>query len=296
MVDECIPRDASTVILTRDGTGGKLEVYLMRRNRGQAFMGGAFVFPGGSIDDCDSDPALASCIAGLTAAEAAARLQEPGLTARVAFGLYMTAIRETFEEAGILLAYQEKGGLLQFRGREVCPRYSEARRDIYEKRFTLKELARREKIRFAFDLLTPYAHWITPAIEKRRFNTRFFLARIPDGQIPLHDSVEMTESRWITPTEALFEHRKRRVFLMPPTLKTMEELSLFDTTEALFREAEKRRIYPILPHVYQTGDTFVLLLPHDRDYAIDEYRQPPRPGDHSRMVFRDGIWQTESQE
>jgi 8-oxo-dGTP pyrophosphatase MutT (NUDIX family) len=296
MVDENIPRDAATVILTRDGIKGRLEVYLMRRHRDQAFMGGAFVFPGGSIDDCDSDPALASCILGLNASEAADRLQEPELTAPIAFGLYMTAIRETFEEAGVLLAYQEKGGVLQFTDREVCCRYSEARRDIYEKRFTLKELAQREKICFAFDLLTPYAHWITPAIEKRRFNTRFFLARIPDGQIPLHDSIEMTESRWMSPTDVLVEHRGRRMLLMPPTLKTMEELSLFDTTEALFLEAEKRRIYPILPHVYQTGDTFVLLLPHDRDYSIDEYRQPARPGDHSRMVFCGGIWQTESQE
>jgi hypothetical protein len=160
----------------------------------------------------------------------------------------------------------------------------------------LKELAQREKIRFAFDLLTPYAHWITPAIEKRRFNTRFFLAKIPDGQIPLHDFIEMTESRWMSPTDVLGEQRDGRMLLMPPTLKTMEELSLFDTTEALFRDAEKRRIYPVLPHVTQTGDTFVLLLPHDSNYAIDEYRQPRRPGDPSRVIFRGGIWHTESQD
>jgi 8-oxo-dGTP pyrophosphatase MutT (NUDIX family) len=296
MVEESIPRNAATVILTRDGTERGMEIFLMRRHREQTFMGGAFVFPGGSIDKGDSDPELASYIVGPTALEAMERLQEPGLSAAIAMGLYMAAIRETFEEAGVLLAYEENGRLLQLGDSALSAGYAEARLDTYNKRYTLKILAERKKIRFAFDLLMPYAHWITPTFEKKRFNTRFFIARIPADQVPLHDSIEMTESLWMTPKEALTAYRRREILLMPPTLKTLEELSPFDNTEALFREARQRKIYPIMPQADKIGDIPTLLLPHDPDYPIAEYKQLPRHGEPSRIVFRNKMWQTEMAE
>jgi 8-oxo-dGTP pyrophosphatase MutT (NUDIX family) len=130
------PRQAATVILTRDRAQGDMEVFLMRRHRDQAFMGGAFVFPGGSIDNDDVDPELAEYITGPGAAEAAERLREPNLPGSIALGLYMAAIRETFEEAGILLAYDESGCLLQFGDPALCARFVEARRDVYGKKYT----------------------------------------------------------------------------------------------------------------------------------------------------------------
>jgi len=292
MEEPAVPRNAATVILTRDGLQGQMEVFLMRRHKEQAFMGGAFVFPGGSIDDGDGDPELATRLIGPSPEEAVKRLQEPGLSFPVALGLYMAAIRETFEEAGILLAYDRQGQLLQFRNPDLNSRYAEARTAVYEKKITLKTLADREEIRFAFDLLMPYAHWITPTFEKKRFNTRFFIARIPAGQIPLHDSVEMTESLWMTPAAALSAYRERKIMLMPPTLKTLEELSPFASTEALFESAAGRRIYPIMPQGCKIGDIPTLLLPHDPEYPIQEYKQPPRPGEPSRICFRDKMWQT----
>jgi 8-oxo-dGTP pyrophosphatase MutT (NUDIX family) len=293
MTGAAIPRDAATVVLIRDGRQQKMEVFLMRRHRDQAFMGGAFVFPGGSLDKHDVDPELASHIVGPTAEEARKHLKEPGIQDSIALGLYMAAIRETFEEAGILLAYDEKGGLLQFGDHRMEGKYSAVRSGIYKKTMTLKDLARQEKVCFACDLLMPFAHWITPVFEKKRFNTRFFLARVPDGQIAIHDSVEMTESLWMSPSEAIAAHRKRKIMLMPPTLKNLEELSQFTSGEALFQAAAQRRVDTILPQVRLSDDVRTLLLPHDPEYTLAEYKQPPRPGETSRVVLRDKMWRTE---
>lgn len=284
-------RNAATVILTRDGSEG-MEVFLMRRHRAQSFMGGAFVFPGGAIDEDDVDSDLLSSIVGMTATEAVRDLQEPDLPASMACGLYMAAIRETFEEAGVLLAYAEDGKPLQYPDTETAARLSHARQALHKREMSLKDLARQEKIHFALDLLTPYAHWITPSFEKKRFNTRFFLARMPAGQVPLHDTIEMTESRWMTPSEALAAHRRREIQLMPPTLRTLEDISRFDETGTLFQSAKKRKLFPILPQGYRIDGTFHLLLPHDPDYSLDGYKQPSRQGEPSRLVLIDERWQT----
>jgi hypothetical protein len=139
--------------------------------------------------------------------------------------------------------------------------------------------------------MVPYAHWITPFVEKKRFDTRFFLARVPDGQVPLHDAVEMTESLWIHPDRALDAYRLREIRLMPPTLKTLTELCRFGDTTALFQVARGRRIVPILPQACSLDGMATLLLPHDPAYGIDGFRQPPRPDEPSRIVFRDKLWQ-----
>lgn len=284
-------RDAATVILTRDTDRG-MEVFLMRRHRAQSFMAGAFVFPGGALDADDADPNLASSIAGLTASEAAQNLQEPNIPQETALSLYMAAIRETFEEAGVLLAYNPDGTPLQFPDEQTAIRLSQARRDLHKKDMTLKDLAKQEKIRFAFDLLTPYAHWMTPGIEKKRFDTRFFLARIPAGQVPLHDTIEMTESRWMTPADALTAHRQREIRLMPPTLRTLEDISRFNDTEALRQYATHRKIYPILPQARRINDTLHLLLPHDPDYSLDGYKQPSHAEEPSRLVLLEERWRS----
>jgi hypothetical protein len=145
---------------------------------------------------------------------------------------------------------------------------------------------------FAPDLLVPYSHWITPEIETRRFDTRFFLARLPEGQVPVHDRMELTESRWLTPAFALAEHAAGRIVLMPPTIKTIEELLSFSNTAQLFAAARSQRIRTILPEAFRTADGFGIRLPHDSEYTIAAYRRPPRPGGSTRIVMEDGIWKT----
>jgi len=262
----------------------------MRRHRKQAFMGGAFVFPGGALDEADTAPKIEACIEGFGQADARRLLQEPDLSGMTALGLFMAAIRETFEEAGILLARDASGRTVDLTDPDRAARFSRYRLDLHEGRIGLTELAQREGIRYSPDLLTPYSHWITPEIEARRFDTRFFLARLPAGQVPTHDRMELTESRWMTPADALAEHDAGRIVLMPPTLKTMEELQALSSTESLFAAAESRKIEAILPEACQTADGFALLLPDDPEYSPATHRKPARPGRATRIVMRDGIW------
>ena len=286
------PQDASTVILLRDRAGGPYEVFLMRRHRNQAFMGGAYVFPGGRLDEADADPELAACIGGLCAADAKHLLQETDLPEATAFSLFVAAIRETFEEAGVLLARDARGSVVDLSAPETATRFAAYRLELHEGRLTLSELVRREGLFFAPDLLVPYSHWITPEIETRRFDTRFFLARLPEGQVPVHDRMELTESRWLTPAFALAEHAAGRIVLMPPTLKTIEELLSFSNTGQLFDAARSQRIFTIFPEAFRTTDSFGIRLPHDSEYTLAAYRQPPRPGETTRIIMEDGIWKT----
>jgi 8-oxo-dGTP pyrophosphatase MutT (NUDIX family) len=282
------------VILLRDRVEGPYEVFLMRRGRNQAFMGGAHVFPGGRLEEADADPELAACVGGLCAADAKRLLQETDLPEATALGLFVAAIRETFEEAGVLLARDLHGSTVDLSAPETAARFAACRLELHENRMTLRELARREGLLYAPDLLIPYSHWITPEIETRRFDTRFFLARLPEGQIPVHDRMELTESRWLTPAFALTEHAAGRIVLMPPTLKTIEELLSFSDTARLFAAARSQRIPAILPDAFWTADSFGIRLPHDSEYTLSACKQPPHPGGSTRIVMEGGIWKTRS--
>ena len=285
-------RDAATVILVRTRPEEPYEVLLMRRHRNQAFMAGAYVFPGGRLDDADSAPGLADCVGRFPAEEARRLLQEPNLPASTALGLFLAAIRETFEEAGVLLARDIFGRPVDLTDPEAAARFSAYRLELHEKRITLADLARREAIRYAPELLIPYSHWVTPEIEPRRFDTRFFLAQIPEGQVAVHDRMELTESRWMTPATALAEHKEGRIVLMPPTLKTIEELLAFTRTEDLFAATRTQQLYTIYAEAFRTADSFGIRLPRDPEYTLTDWKQQPRPGETTRIVMQDGIWKT----
>ena len=287
------PLDSATVILTRDSSQGQYRILLMRRHRDQDFMGGAFVFPGGRLDEGDCDPDLAHRARGLTATEAKRRLQTPDVPETRALGLFFAALRETFEEAGVLLAYNQAAQLVDFAEGETAGRFAAYRLQLHQNRLSLRELAETEGLQFALDLLVPYSHWITPQVESKRFSTRFFLARKPAGQIPFHDTIEMTKSQWITPSEAIELHQAGQILLMPPTLKTVEELNEFDSVDGLFTAARSRKIRTILPEAFATEEGFGVRLPHDPEYTTEPYKQSPRPSESSRIVMRDGTWRTE---
>ena len=287
------PIDSSTVILTRDANSGQFEILLMQRHFKQNFMGGAYVFPGGMKEDADCDKDLINHIYGLKPEDASLLLQETYLSDEIALGLFFTAIRETFEEARILLACTSSGRPLDFAEEEVTQRFNLYRQKLIQNELSLKELAEKEAILYTLDILIPYSHWITPEIESKRFNTRFFLARLPQGQKSFHDGQEMTNSIWITPDKALKQHKSGRIVLMPPTLKTIIELNNYDSTEQLYRSQKDRRIDIILPQAFVENNRRGVKLPHDPDYTIDTYKQPPRSGEPSRIVMIDGKWAAE---
>lgn len=292
-MSDLTPKDAATVILVRDQIS-RLEVFLMRRNKKQNFMGGYFVFPGGQLDDADCDSILWDKCCSSMVVKSSQRLQEPGLPESIARGLHMAAIRETFEESGILLATSASGkSTFGFNDAKTLERFTLYRRRIYRGEITMMDLAVLEGIRFKPNMMIPYAHWITPEIQRTRYNTRFFLARLPNGQHTSHDEDELIASGWVTPEDALRMNEIGEMPLSPPTLKTVEELSSFRTTEQLFKTAAEREIFAILPQAYKTDEGFLgVKLPYDLDYTITDYKRPPISGESSRIVNRNGIWIT----
>ena len=274
------PKDSSTVILVREDGCAPCEVFLACRHERQSFMAGAYVFPGGRVDD--SDFTLTDRISVPAGFDAPARLQDDTLSSARALALFICAIRETFEETGILIAHTADGQppdgqcLILWRNTLRAGRKS------------FRDLVRDENLFFPLDVLVPYAHWITPEILPKRFATRFFLTALPPGQSATTDNAEMTDCLWIAPKEALRLYRKQDILLMPPTIKTLDELSVFATLDELLAFTRQKTFHPVLPQ--PAGN--LLKLPHDPEYGIAPFRTPPCAGEPSRLILADGIWQT----
>lgn len=233
-------RDSATVILARDGADG-LEVFMLERHLKSDFAGGAYVFPGGTLDDRDLDPALWALVDGPAPDEAAALL---GVDKDRALGYWTCAIRETFEEAGALLA--RRGGEPVGYEERLAP----YRAPLANHEMTLLELAEKENLRFAANLLHYYSHWVTPELAPKRYTTRFFVAAFPDeAERLLHDMGETTNSRWIRPEDALEQGRAGTFSIIFPTRKHLEQLAGFEDVDALVAGTKGKHIEEILPRV-----------------------------------------------
>jgi 8-oxo-dGTP pyrophosphatase MutT (NUDIX family) len=209
------PADAATILLLRDGPDGP-EVFLQRRGGGAAFMAGAYVFPGGMVDDTDRGmpPALV------------ADPHATHLAQRVA------AVREAFEEAGILLG--TRAGEPIDAAWLASSSATTARRRLHDRsdRFDWRDWLTTERIVLSSDRLTLASRWITPEAEPRRYDTWFFLALAPGDQEADHDDVEMVDSFWARPTDALAAADRGEVVLVPPTRKNLEALMPFEAARA----------------------------------------------------------------
>lgn len=260
------PKDAATVIVLRD----PFEVFMVRRHQKSGFMAGAYVFPGGKLDDSDCDVALHEHALGRSPGECANVLDEADVERSV--GLFFAAIRETFEEAGVLLA---EGSL------------PDAERDrLHAGDVTLLELATREGLRFHLDALIPQARWITPTVEPRRYDTRFFLARASGDVRASHDQHETTESAWMTPKHALAREKAGEIQLPPPTLRTLQWLLEQGGIDAAFEAAAARKPPVVEPVFHNLDGVFTLALPGDPLHPIDE----PAFEGVTRFVLEKGRW------
>jgi 8-oxo-dGTP pyrophosphatase MutT (NUDIX family) len=231
-------RDAATVLLIRDRPAG-LEVYLLRRVRGMPFAGGMTAYPGGSVDPRDSETALAW--AGPSPAEWAAAFDTDEGLARA---LVCAAVRETFEEAGVLLAGPPGGDVLS----DVDTAEWEAvRRALLAREVSLAQALSARGLAVRSDLLRPWAHWITPEVEPRRYDTKFFVAAVPAGQTARDVSGEADEATWLRPADALAEHAAGTRTMLPPTLITLNDLVPHDTVAGALAAAPPRPITPVLP-------------------------------------------------
>jgi 8-oxo-dGTP pyrophosphatase MutT (NUDIX family) len=279
-------KEAATVILVRQAEENTWEIFLARRHHRQTFMAGAFVFPGGQLENSDRDPEFSSLILAAESFHPQALLQDTCLTPDMARGFFIAAIRETFEEMGIFLAGDSNGNFISFHKEETLARFAAHRRALNSAGTSFADILRKENILLFPEALIPFSHWITPEGEGKRFDTRFFLARLPQSQEPISDGAELTEFLWVTPENALAMHLSREIILMPPTLKTVMELTQFTSVDALFDAVKKRIIYPILPQIFDQG----VKLPHDPEYGLEQYRRPACPSEPSRIIVEDGVW------
>jgi len=262
------PRPASTVVVMRDSSDGP-EVFMVRRHQDTAFMGGAYVFPGGRVDAHDHDGSNAWCD-GLE--HAASQLSD--LDATVAAAFHIAAARELFEEAGVLLARDAGGRFVSLTGDEVHARFKAYRDDVHGGQATLRSIVERERLRLALDALVLFAHWVTPPIDTRQFDTRFFMARVPPDQAPAHDETETTQSSWLTPAHALAQAVSSHIVLPVPTWTTIRELERFATVDAAMSWAKTRRVVPRMPRlITQEDGTRLLVIPGDPlypDHQVDD--------------------------
>lgn len=257
------PRNAATVVLMRDGAApgpGAIEVYFLRRVTQMAFAGGMAVFPGGGVDQrdfpaSDSDTADEIGWAGPPQEEWAALL---GVDVALARALVCAAVRETYEESGVLLAGPDEGSVVA----DTTGADWEADRMALEaKELSFTDFLRNHDLVLRSDLLTPWACWVTPVFEPRRYRTWFFLARLPQGQRTRDVSTESSEVMWLSVLDGLRKSQAKDVLMMPPqynTLLEMYDVPDVDSAAALARQREMSLVQPTARFV---GDAAHLEIP-----------------------------------
>lgn len=254
------PSAAATLVLLRDRAGGGIEVLLIQRHAKSKFAAGDFVFPGGKIEADDMPAEAAAWCVGLTPAEARVRL---GTVApdREALAYWAGAIREAFEEVGILLAYESDGALLRLVG-ETRARFEEYRRACQRDGSVFWSMLSQERLRLATDRLVYMAHWITPEENLIRFDTRFFAAKAPPEQEATADHQEIVRVRWLSPAEARDAQRRGEISLRLPTVRNLELVDGHSAAVVL-AGLDGRPVPTIRPRVIGEGGDRQVLLPGD---------------------------------
>ncbi|MEM9513223.1 MAG: NUDIX hydrolase [Actinomycetota bacterium] len=259
--DDDVPiRPASTVMLVRDASDGA-EVLMLQRTAGAAFGAGMYVFPGGRVDPADSGPDVEVCCHGHDDRSASARL---GIE-RGGLAYWIAAVRECFEEAGVLLAERSDGGR-----HEPHP---DDRHAVHDGNVSMAELCRRDDLRIQLADIHYVDHWVTPRGEARRFDTRFFVAAAPAEQTAAHDNSETVDSRWVTPAAALALQEAGELVMMPPTIANLRFLDDHRSVgDILSAAAEKDRPPRTEPKLRRDagGAVVGVAMPGDDDYdALD---------------------------
>lgn len=265
------PRDAATVVMLRDGPQG-LEVFLVQRHGASDVLGGAYVFPGGKVDAEDCDAAHHTHF-DRDAARLHAALGEDQTPQSTACGLYVAALRETFEESGVLFAdavgVAAAAATLSFHGRLATG-----------------------ALRLHTSAVQPWTRWITPrmpSVTNKRFDTRFFIAAMPQGQLAAHDNVEATQSAWLAPRTALQQYWAREIELAPPQIMSLAQLARHSTVASALTEAASRLPPVVMPEAFNRDGERVICYPGDAQHSVHA-RAMPGP---SRLFWRNQRFEPE---
>lgn len=221
-----------------------IEVFLLRRHTDSAVLGGAYVFPGGKLDDADTHAHWHAHLDVLPE-QLHASLGEPDLSVASAVGLYVAVVREALEECGVLLASSS--------GQQT----DTAQRQTWQQRLhagePFNEVAQEAELQIDSQHIAPWSRWITPyrpSVTNKRFDTRFFVAALPPGQSPVHDNLEAIDSLWLTPQDALHRYWHRAISIAPPQILTLVNLLGFRDVASVLREARSRLPATVLPETY----------------------------------------------
>ncbi|MFI7190987.1 NUDIX hydrolase [Nocardia nova] len=250
------PKDASTVVLVRDGASGP-EVFLQRRVKAMAFAAGMTVFPGGGVDRSDADAEI-----GWAGPDPTWWGRRFGVDRARAQALVCAAVRETFEECGVLLAGPTADTVVS-----DTVAYRSAREKLERRELSFGDFLANENLVLRADLLRPWDNWITPVVEPRRYDTYFFVAVLPAGQRADGATTEAHEVAWRTPAQALDRWRAGEDVLLPPTWTQLSSIAEFaSTTEIL---AAERSISPIMPVFEPVDGQPMLQFPNNHRYFAD---------------------------
>jgi len=259
------PRPASSVLLLRD-SDADLQVYVLRRRTSMAFAGGMHAFPGGAVDPRDGDDQGLGWL-GQPPSWWADRLATTEPAAR---GFVCAAVRETFEESGVLLVTGDDGVPVAPAG----PDWEIDRRGLVERRFALSDLLDRRGLAVRSDVLAPWAHWVTPRFEPRRYDTWFFLAALPEGQQARDVSGEADRVAWMRPADVLSAAERGEVAMLPPTWAVLEDLAAHGSVAEAVAAAEGRTLDTVMPGWVDDGGELRLLLPGDPGFPGDDPGDP----------------------
>lgn len=262
MVEILIPRPAATVLTLRDGVEG-YEILMLRRNLNSDFVGGAYVFPGGGVDTNDAGPEAQALALGLDDERASRQL---GLE-RGGLAYYVACLRELFEEAGLLVACDPEGEALPSDDEDLRARMAEYRREVNDGSLRFIDMLEREGLRLDFRALAYLAHWVTPVGPPRRYDTRFFVALAPAGQIAAHDANETVADKWVRPIEALAQYERGELEMILPTIRNLQAIAHFSSADEVLAYATAQTSIPrIEPRIITRDGEIRIVLPGEPDY------------------------------
>lgn len=262
MTPPATPSPAATLVLLRDRPSAEVEALLLQRHARSKFAAGDYVFAGGKIETDDMPSDGERFCRGVSAGEAAARLGG-GLKPRDALSYWVGAIREAFEEVGVLLAYEADGRLLRITP-EARGRYEAYRAACQKANLAFFDMLRAEKLTLATDRLAYFAHWITPEEQPLRFDTRFFAAVMPPDQEPEADGHEIVDLKWLTPAEAVAALKRKEIGLRFPTIKNLELVAGGGSpASSVVESLGRREVQTIRPRVLQVDGKPLAVLPGD---------------------------------